>query len=304
MFRTTIAALVAALVGCTALTLLAGPATADELCIGCPAPTTTTTAPPPEEPGDPVQTLVGYLNQERQANGLPRFALRQDVSDIASGWSRHMADTQSMSHNASYFSDETRARLHARALGENVAASPSLREAHDALMASAPHRQNILDPRFTVVGIGAVQRDGRWWITEDFLQPEAAPSAAPVAAPAPTPPPPARPAPDVAQVVVGSAPARAVSGADPAARRPIVPTTDQTMRLEPAGPAGRAERSSPLATDAGASVPVGLVGLAAVGIWVVGSALLTTAVRRRVGMRPRVARTRPSGFGPGLPAAG
>jgi uncharacterized protein YkwD len=304
MFRTTIAALVAALVGCTAFTLLAGPAAADELCIGCPAPTTTTTTAPPQESGDPVQTLVGYLNQERQANGLPRFALRQDVSDIASGWSRHMADTQSMSHNASYFSEETRTRLHAWALGENVAASPSLREAHDALMASAPHRQNILDARFTVVGIGAVQRDGRWWITEDFLQPEAARAAAPVAAPAPTPPPPARPAPDVVRAVVGASPAKAVSGNDPAVRRPLVPRADQTMRLEPAGPAGAVEKSSPLAGGTGASVPVGLVGLAAVGIWGVGSALLTTAVRRRVGTRPRATRTRLSGFGSGLPAAG
>jgi uncharacterized protein YkwD len=286
MLRTTVAALLAGLT----LTVLAAPAGADELCVGCPAPTTTTTtAPPPQESGDPAQILVGYLNRERQANGLTPFALRQDVVDIASGWSRHMADSQSLSHNAGYFSEETRTRLRAWALGENVAASPSLREGHDALMASAPHRKNILDPRFTVVGIGAVHRDGRWWITEDFLQPAPAPAAAPAAPPPAPPPAPARPAVDAASPRATSAPAAPIPAPGPAVERARSQAPqEQTLRLEPSeavGEAGRRPGTGRPATEA----PVALLGLAAAGIWAVGSAALTAMIRRRarLGSRPR-----------------
>jgi hypothetical protein len=293
MLRTTVAALVAGLTLC----VLANPALADELCVGCPEPTTTTTAPPPQEQGDPVQTLVGYLNRERQANGLPLFALRQDVTDIASGWSRHQADQQALSHNADYFSDATRARLHAWAMGENVAASSSLREAHDALMASAPHRQNILDRRFVVVGIGAVHRDGRWWITEDFLQPVPPPSPAPAAAPAP-PAPPAAATPAVPAATVTNGGGAVPRGAAPtptpapAVERPRSSPSPsaQTMRLEPAEVTEGGRRSASVGQEA-AAPSLALVGLAGVAIWAVGSAVLSATIRRRRGSR------RARGFG-------
>ena len=57
-------------------------------------------------------------------------------------------------------------------LGENVAYGPSIEAVHEELMASEGHRHNVLDPRFTVIGIGIVRGPDRWWVTQDFVQPE------------------------------------------------------------------------------------------------------------------------------------
>jgi hypothetical protein len=48
-------------------------------------------------------------------------------------------------------------------------------------MNSAPHRANILDKRFTEVGVGVVVADGTIWVSEVFRRPATA-----AAAPAPT----------------------------------------------------------------------------------------------------------------------
>jgi len=44
--------------------------------------------------------------------------------------------------------------------------------AHARLMNSRGHRANLLNPRFSVAGFAVVQApDGRYFITENFLQP-------------------------------------------------------------------------------------------------------------------------------------
>ena len=115
--------------------------------------------------------LLVLLNKDRAAHGLPAFTRRDDVDGVAAGWSDHLADANALSHNDAYFTSESRQRLGARALGENVAMDYEAQPAHEHLMASPHHRDNILDARFLVVGLGATYRDGKWWITEDFLQP-------------------------------------------------------------------------------------------------------------------------------------
>jgi uncharacterized protein YkwD len=43
--------------------------------------------------------------------------------------------------------------------------------AYELLMDSEGHRANILDPRFTLVGIGVVRSGETFWITQIFLRP-------------------------------------------------------------------------------------------------------------------------------------
>lgn len=145
-----------------------------------PAPSPTTTAPPrptttttvaPLTSAEAVARLVVLLNGERRRAGLAPFTARDDVAQIASSWSSAMARAGHLSHNDAYFEKETRRRLRARVLGENVARNRDVEAAHRALMASPPHRANILDHRFVVIGVGAVLANGSWWVTEDFLQP-------------------------------------------------------------------------------------------------------------------------------------
>ena len=55
-------------------------------------------------------------------------------------------------------------------LGENVGwTNSSVEYLHRSFMKSPEHRRNILDPRFTSIGVGeAVSRDGRIFVAEDF----------------------------------------------------------------------------------------------------------------------------------------
>ena len=157
------------------------------------APTTTSTTVRELTPAEAAARLLTLLNGERAAAGLAPFTMRADVTEIAVGWTSTMAGSGHLAHNDAYFTRETRTRLGARLLGENVAYDGSIDAAHRALMASPPHRANILDARFTVIGIGAEQRDRTWWVTEDFVQPvavapaSAAPSAPATSAPAAAP---------------------------------------------------------------------------------------------------------------------
>jgi len=170
--------------------VLTGPAASAEGCpvfpiVACPAPadppatpTTTTTQPPAttttiEQPTPEWARarLVALINEERSAKGLALLTARADVTNIASRWSAAMSSAGMLSHDDDYFSADTRSKLAAGLLGENVARAGDIDSAHRALMASEHHRANILDGRFTTIGVGATERDGNWWITEDFLQP-------------------------------------------------------------------------------------------------------------------------------------
>ena len=145
-------------------------------------PTTSTTVPAQPSEAEARERLLALVNAERVHRGLPALTARADVTGIASSWSTSMADAGDVSHNDAYFGSDTRGRLGARVMGENVARNFDIDRAHRSLMASEHHRANILDRRFAVVGFGAVYRDGAWWVTEDFLQPQGAGLPAQVAA--------------------------------------------------------------------------------------------------------------------------
>jgi len=63
--------------------------------------------------------------------------------------------------------------IHWSALAENIAVNQTVREAEESFMDEPRfqnnHRGNILDPKYTDVGIGIVQApDGNLYITQDF----------------------------------------------------------------------------------------------------------------------------------------
>jgi len=130
----------------------------------------------------PVDELLALVNAERAAAGAPPLALRADLTDIAGAWSVAMAASGVLAHNDAYFSPEVRRLIGPGARAENVAYAGDIPAVHRVLMASAPHRVNLLDARSTVVGLGAVFDGTLWWVTQAFL-----------AAPAPLPAPPAAP---------------------------------------------------------------------------------------------------------------
>ncbi|MFP5377551.1 MAG: CAP domain-containing protein, partial [Acidimicrobiia bacterium] len=172
---------------------------------------------------DAARRLLDLANAERSKSGLGALAWRDDVATIALAHSQRMAQAGDIFHSDSFFGTAVKKLLNAVARGENVAYNGSIESAHSRLMASSGHRANILDARFSVAGFGVVRHaDGRYFITQNFIQPAGAPASAaprPVAAPAPRAAP--RPAPAKPAPTPAPAPAPA-----PTTTEPPAPTTE------------------------------------------------------------------------------
>jgi len=147
-----------------------------------------------------------------------------DLVVVAREHAARMADEGRLYHNARLGDEVTGWQ----ALGENVGRGRAVDQIHTAFMESPSHRANILDARFTQIGLGVVVRDGEMWVVEVFRQP---------AAGAPRSPPPRDPAP---RPVAAAAAAPAATPPVPAASTPVAPTAS-------AAPAPTAAEASPAA---------------------------------------------------------
>lgn len=201
-----------------------------------------------DDPVGAAQLLV-LANAERAAAGLPPLEARLDVTELAAEHSRRMAEAGDISHNDAYFTSAVRQRLGARSLGENVAMNKSADDAHRRLMLSPGHRANLMNPKFTVVGMAVVRgADGMGFITQDFVEPAGARPlvSAPVPAPVPAPEPPApQPEPQPAPAPESQPDPSAAPPADPTPSRatgaaagsgtPATATADQTTAAPGSG---------------------------------------------------------------------
>src|SRR5205823_4546063 len=144
--------------------------------------------------------FVARTNQERTSRGLGALAVADDLVAIARQHSQEMASSGRLYHNPNLGTQVQGWN----AVGENVGTGPSVDAVHVAFMNSPHHRDNILNSRYTQIGVGVVWSGNALWVTEVFRQPAAprpAPAPrAPVAAPRPPagrglvgPPPPHRP---------------------------------------------------------------------------------------------------------------
>lgn len=111
--------------------------------------------------------LVCLTNAERAQTGAPALRVANDLTRLARSHSAHMANTSRLHHNPTLTSDVANWRI----VGENVGRGPSVSAIHRALMNSTGHRRNILDDRFTEIGIGIEVRNGTVWVTQVFRTP-------------------------------------------------------------------------------------------------------------------------------------
>ena len=104
-------------------------------------------------------------NDTRARHGVASLAWNEAAYDKAVAWSNRMADEGQLSH--SKLADGVPSGW--RRLGENVVRAGSVEEAMAALAASPPHLANIVNPAFTSIAIGVVERDGQVWVTQVFV---------------------------------------------------------------------------------------------------------------------------------------
>lgn len=117
-----------------------------------------------------AERMLALVNSERAKANLPSLDVQPWSESIAAEHSMRMAAAKSIWHNDDYFARGRKA-MGANLLGENVAMGVSVEGAHRSLMESPPHRQNILDPRFSHLGIGIARgEDEMIYVTEGFAR--------------------------------------------------------------------------------------------------------------------------------------
>lgn len=104
------------------------------------------------------QKIVNLINQERTSRNLQPLSIDLDVTKVARVKAQDMIDNNYFSHySPTYGSPFDMLKsfginfLHA---GENLAGNSSIDNAHQSLMNSQGHRENILNPNFTHIGVG------------------------------------------------------------------------------------------------------------------------------------------------------
>ncbi|MFC8733098.1 CAP domain-containing protein [Luteimicrobium sp. NPDC057192] len=112
-------------------------------------------------------TLAADINAARASAGLGRLVYDGSLTGVAQAWANHMASTDQLAHNPS-----TPAQIRGgwSAWGENVGftTTGSASVLHQAFMASAGHRANILNKSFTSLGVGWATKNGHTYVAEVF----------------------------------------------------------------------------------------------------------------------------------------
>ncbi len=120
--------------------------------------------------------MLRLLNEERTSRGLAALELDPRLVPIARQHSEEMFRLKYFGHqspvNGSPFDRLAAAKISYTRAGENLAYAHSVAVAHRGLMDSQGHRENILRPEFTRIGIGVISAGsyGRMF-TQLFITP-------------------------------------------------------------------------------------------------------------------------------------
>jgi hypothetical protein len=128
--------------------------------------------------------MLSRINEMRAAAGLNPLVRHPNLDAAARTHSADMAWHEDFNHVSARTGDPS-ARvaatgMTAAAVGENIARNRTTLDALQALIASDPHRENLLNAQYTHIGLAAVQANGDVWVTQVFARlPEATPATAP-----------------------------------------------------------------------------------------------------------------------------
>jgi uncharacterized protein YkwD len=119
------------------------------------------------------QQLLDLLNLSRAQAGVFPLTLDSGLSQAARIHAQAMREARQLSHRfegepslPQRLAATTHLQLDQEA--ENVALDYSAEGGHQHLMLSPPHRTNLLNPAYNVVGLGVVRSGNRLYIVQDF----------------------------------------------------------------------------------------------------------------------------------------
>jgi uncharacterized protein YkwD len=119
------------------------------------------------------QQLLELANHDRSQTGASPLTLDVGLSQAARAHAEEMFAARQLSHQ---FDGEpslpqrlaAMTKLQLDQEGENIALDFDAEQAQQHLMLSPPHRANLLNPAFNVVGLGVVRGGDRLYIVQDF----------------------------------------------------------------------------------------------------------------------------------------
>lgn len=120
----------------------------------------------------PTEVAVAFewaIDVERSHAGLPGLVVDQVETAQALSWSSLMALTGTLAEDPGSSAAIAAYDPGWQQWGENVGVGSSPESIEAALMASPPHRANILG-EYTHMGVGVVIDNGRVWVTERFYR--------------------------------------------------------------------------------------------------------------------------------------
>jgi uncharacterized protein YkwD len=129
------------------------------------------------------QQVYQRTNYERRLHGLPDLAYDKGLADLARRHSQNMLAGNYFAHedmeglDVAGRKDKYYPALYVTSIGENLAYhmigdkvfSPI--DVVTGLMNSPPHRENILNPDYTYIGVGVVVKGDKLYTTQNFAQP-------------------------------------------------------------------------------------------------------------------------------------
>lgn len=121
------------------------------------------------------KNAVELMNADRRANGLSDLKVSSAVTAVARSHAQDMVNRKFFSHtnpDGKTPSDRLKAAgISYSAVGENIAENTSVQAAETAFMNSSGHRANILNSKYTTVGIGvAYDSAGNVYVVQDFIK--------------------------------------------------------------------------------------------------------------------------------------
>jgi len=116
--------------------------------------------------------FVADINAARTSRGGHALTAKGDLTAAAQAQAERMADKSELYHNPDLGGSVSNWTM----LAENVGYGPDVATIHAAFMASPGHRANILNAKYTEVGVGVVVRNHVMWVAEVFRRPAGASS--------------------------------------------------------------------------------------------------------------------------------
>jgi uncharacterized protein YkwD len=125
--------------------------------------------------------LFEAANKSRALAGVPALRMNESLREAARAHARLMVRSERLEHQLPgepslleriaqvvFLNSPSNNPLKMDRAGENIAHASCAAGADEALMRSTPHRQNLLDRGFNVVGMAAIWSKGRLYVVQDF----------------------------------------------------------------------------------------------------------------------------------------